>query len=427
MTVIAEEDKRGEECDATNDTADTEMIDLELGDVGNGEEFDDFVDGDDLDDPEDGNEEPDEPDDGEEPDDHMQDSDYSVSRRDAKHRKYTKFTYEEVKYHTDKIYLPDTAHRYSSALDILASYLKGQKLIYTESRSYMVRNLNMLMMPAIIIAAVCTVVASGTECGADEYNRYIDEYLVSGLNAMITLLLSLVNYLKLDAVSEAHKISAHQYDKLQSSVEFLSGRVLLFGDPVLIRAGRRGSYDSSSMHPEINTAHKALLKEVKDKLDNVEQKIAEIKETNQFIVPHNVRATYPHIYGTNIFAMIKRIDDRRSMTVNDLKDIKNEISYQLSRAGQNSVSKEDLAKLFARKKKVINTLFRLNTAYSNVDTLFQCEITNAQLRNAHKFRFRLYSITSFCIPGFGRRILPPNYTPLDDNSGVLLDRIVHGH
>jgi hypothetical protein len=39
-------------------------------------------------------------------------------------------------------------------------------------------------------------------------------------DAMIAFLLALVNYFKLDAASEAHKISAHQYDKLQSSVEF---------------------------------------------------------------------------------------------------------------------------------------------------------------------------------------------------------------
>ena len=45
-----------------------------------------------------------------------------------------------------------------------------------------------------------------------------------------------VNYLKLDAASEAHKISAHQYAKLQSSVEFQSGQVLLFSPPALVTA-----------------------------------------------------------------------------------------------------------------------------------------------------------------------------------------------
>ena len=42
--------------------------------------------------------------------------------------------------------------------------------------------------------------------------------------------------MKLDAKSEAHKISAHQYDKLQSYVEFQSGQVLLFSNPTLSKS-----------------------------------------------------------------------------------------------------------------------------------------------------------------------------------------------
>ena len=57
--------------------------------------------------------------------------------------------------------------------------------------------------------------------------------LLSALNATVTLLLSVINYLKLDAKSESHKTTAHQYDKLQSELEFLSGEILLFSKPVL--------------------------------------------------------------------------------------------------------------------------------------------------------------------------------------------------
>ena len=52
--------------------------------------------------------------------------------------------------------------------------------------------------------------------------------MISSVNGLIAFLLAVVNYLKLDAASEAHKISSHQYDKLQSTVEFTSGSVLLF-------------------------------------------------------------------------------------------------------------------------------------------------------------------------------------------------------
>ena len=54
-----------------------------------------------------------------------------------KHKKtphYKKLSFNDVQRQIDKYYTQDTVHRYSSALDILASYLKGQKIIYMESR-----------------------------------------------------------------------------------------------------------------------------------------------------------------------------------------------------------------------------------------------------------------------------------------------------
>ncbi len=51
--------------------------------------------------------------------------------------------------------------------------------------------------------------------------------MLSTLNGIITFLLAIINYLKLDANAEAHKISAYQYSKLKAQIEFSSGEVLL--------------------------------------------------------------------------------------------------------------------------------------------------------------------------------------------------------
>ena len=136
---------------------------------------------------------------------------------------YKKLTYHSVEKLINKYYL-DPTHRYSSALDILASYLRGQKHLYMESKHYSDTYLNLLMMPAIFFSAMASVFGSVSKYYQLEWGTVA----LSFVNAGIAFLLAVINYFKLDAASEAHKISSHQYDRLQSSVEFTSGNVLLF-------------------------------------------------------------------------------------------------------------------------------------------------------------------------------------------------------
>ena len=323
---------------------------------------------------------------------------------------YIKLSYNDVCNHINKSYEHDIVHRYSSALDILASYIKGQKTIYMETRTHIVTLLNWLMCPALFISALLAVLYD-QDCS-------ISKYIMSGLAAFVTFLLALINYCKLEGAAEAHKASAYSYDKLQSFIEFQSGQVLLFSNPILNNEtmllycekekknietvyndnelySQEENRIMNAIYQERLQAENELISNMRDHMLRIESDIADIKGSNQFIVPQKIRYNYPLLYNTNVFSVIKKIDDYKAKTVTDLKHIKNELRYiraymkkyaksplgktdTLRSNGMQSKAQDVLIKykkrsteLFKQKKTTINTILFFKTAFSMIDKMFQ--------------------------------------------------------
>ena len=260
---------------------------------------------------------------------------------------------------------------FSSAFDIISTYVKGQKILYTEAHENCTLYLNMLMLPAILLSALASVFSFSFE-GYDW-----GSIVVASINAFNGFLLSVVSYSKLDAASEAHRISSHQYDKLQSMCEFTSGCLLVL------------PYDMGEQSKELKLDSTKLAIE---KLKFIEGKIKDIKETNNFIIPKKIRSNFMNIYYTNIFSLVKVINETESKIVIDMKNLINKsksLEYKIKSGVYSNDEYVDFMKINSLINQYHKDYIDVQRAYSQIDEMFKDDVEKAERRRNDSILSRL--------------------------------------
>ena len=284
------------------------------------------------------------------------DDDFCPTNKIVYREHYKKVTYEDVERSLEKYY--DSDKLYSSELDILTTYMKGQKNIYSQAKHLCQRKLNCLMFPSLFFSAFVTIIGPFVDC-----NPWSTAF-TAGLNAIVALFISMINYLKFESAIEVYLQAANNYDKLQTTLELMHSKLMFM----------------------TNDTEKSRL--VLDKFGEIENKITEMKLSNTILLPEEIKALFPIICHINIFSFIKKNEIYKKELIEKLCDISNEIQYILYKwktnpcydASSSNILNEKtrLVYLYENKRKIKSELIHFRSTYGILDDIFTKEIKYAE-------------------------------------------------
>jgi hypothetical protein len=183
--------------------------------------------------------------------------------------------------------------------------------------------------------------------------------LISGLNVVVTFLVSMMNYMRYESRADKYLQLANHFDRMEMSLEMASNKIAYIEDKV-----------------EKNAL-------VLNKLKEIEINMNELKEIYDILLPPEIIFRFPIICNINIFSLIKKMESYRRVLIYKFKDVKNEIGYIMHKwktdngevvMSEQQKEKDRLLFLYEIKEKIKGELLEFVNIYQYVDELFSKEI-----------------------------------------------------
>lgn len=341
-------------------------------------------------------------------------------------------------------------HKHSTVLDVFMRYIQCHHVLYSEASYYCSYKLNLFMLPCMFLSTSCSVLTS-------VHVKNVDiSTLIAIFNGIISFLLAIVNYLKLDANAEAHKISAYQYTKLESHIKVHSGELLLYeNDPLLTdqeyireqlslwdkkegslyekKGDNERASDRIAFHNSLIQAKKNKENEFNEKVQvimtSIKETLKNVEDNNNFSLPRHILIKYSEICNMNIFLYIRSIDNYKQVLLNELRNVKNEIRFYKNKGYDiNPVYRDKFKTLYQQKNDLVRNFFEINKGYTLIDRMLQQELINVELMTKYNFLFMFQSLLN-CF-GSSYNILPERYMKcthigyVDKDGKYLLEKVL---
>jgi len=265
----------------------------------------------------------------------------------------------------------------SNELDILITFLKGQTHIYSRANQLSLRKYYWFVIPSILITSGIAIIAPFIN------GSFWNGWFISIMNAIVTVLITMCDRLKLQSSSEIFLNMSTQFNKLEMSLEFTRNQICFIQE---------------------NERQKMVF----EKMNAIEEKWMEFRESNPILIPIEIQMQNPIISHVNIFSFIKKIEFYKKDLIMKYKDIKNEIQYIMHKWSEEETNprfenafidmrdmnqlpdrfsrivlkknheKERLAFLLNEKQRVKTDLIHYGNSYVYIDDLFSREIQHSE-------------------------------------------------
>lgn len=272
------------------------------------------------------------------------------------YKKYKKLSYKDVEEIVSKYY--DFDNNFSNEFNLITTYLKGQTNLYAQS-TY----LNKYILTFYDLLIICLT------AGIAVFSPFIYQfewsvYVFCSVNSLISILYSIVKLLQIETSINSFMLLSNQYDKLQTSMEFTSNKLVYIKNK------------------------KQRNKLIIDKINFIENKIGELKDTYPILIPNFIKHIFPVISHVNIFVFIKKIQSYKTNLIINLKNVKNEIRYIHYKFGlkiNSSPSSLEIKRINKRlnfllkiKENIKNEILSYKNAYNYIDQIFSREIKESE-------------------------------------------------